>query len=95
MFNQAWGGTLLDLGNDLDEHVLENLCERQVRTSTLWKYAMKLYQSDIVLKKKKRPEKLSRIEDCVQCQRRAATPEHFDFSKRAIKRQQQRQQHTL
>ena len=30
MFNQAWEETLLVLGGDLDEHVLENLCEWQV-----------------------------------------------------------------
>ena len=48
MFNQACEETLSALGNDLDEHVLENLYELQVKTSTLMKNALTLYQSDFV-----------------------------------------------
>ena len=51
MFNQAWEDTLLAFGNDLDEHFLENLYERQEKRSTLMKNAMTLHQQDIVLKK--------------------------------------------
>ena len=40
MFNQAWEETLLALGNDSDEHVLETLFERQVRKFTLVKNAL-------------------------------------------------------
>ena len=40
MFHQPWEETLLALGNELDEHVLENMCERQVNNSTLMKHAM-------------------------------------------------------
>ena len=42
MFNQAWEETSQVLGNVLDEHVLENLYERQVKKSTLVKNAMTL-----------------------------------------------------
>ena len=45
MSNQAWEETLLALGNDLDEHVLENLYERQVKKSTLMKHAMEFFQT--------------------------------------------------
>ena len=31
MFNQAWEETLEALGNELNQHVLENSCERQVK----------------------------------------------------------------
>ena len=31
MSNQAWDKTVLGVGNELDEHVLENLYERQVK----------------------------------------------------------------
>ena len=48
MFNQSWEETTL--GSDLDELVVDNLHERQVRTSTLMKNALTLYQSDTVLK---------------------------------------------
>ena len=45
MFNLAWEETLLAPGNDLDEHVLENLHEAQVRESTsrrtYWHYISK------------------------------------------------------
>ena len=51
MFNQVSEETFLALGNDLDEHVLDNLHERQVRTSTLMKNAVTSYQQDMVLKK--------------------------------------------
>ena len=44
----------LVLGSDLDECVLKNLYERQVRRYTLFKSALTLYQPDIVLKKKPR-----------------------------------------
>ena len=40
MFNQIWEDTLLAQDNDLDEHVLESLYERQVKKSTLLKSAM-------------------------------------------------------
>ena len=45
MSNQAWEETLLALGNDLDEHVLENLYERQVKKSTRMKHAMEFFQT--------------------------------------------------
>ena len=35
MFNQAWEEVLRSLGNDLDEHFLENLYARKVKKSTL------------------------------------------------------------
>ena len=57
MFNQAWKETVLARGNDLDEGVLENLCERQVRTSTLMQNALTLSQPDIVLKDEPRSDK--------------------------------------
>ena len=38
--NQAWEETLLAFGNDLDEHVLENLYERQGKKSTLMEHTM-------------------------------------------------------
>ena len=54
MFNQAWEETLSAPGDVLDEHVLENLYQRQVKKSTLMKHAITLYQQDIVLKKEPR-----------------------------------------
>ena len=53
IFNQAWEETFPAFGNDLDERVLENCCERQVTNSTLMKPAMTIYQPDLILKKKK------------------------------------------
>ena len=50
-FNQAWEEASSALGNDFDEHVLENVYERQVGKSTLMKNALTLYESDIVPKK--------------------------------------------
>ena len=41
----------------MDEHVLGNLFERQVKKSTLMKHAMTLYQQDIILKKEPRSHK--------------------------------------
>ena len=64
MFSQAWEETFLALGSDSDEHVLENLCERQVKQSTLMKHAMTLCQQDTV--SKKGAEVLTKIEDCGQ-----------------------------
>ena len=54
MFNQAWEETLLAFGHDLGEGVLKNLCERQVRKSTLMTHVMTLHQQDIVLKEEPR-----------------------------------------
>ena len=54
MFNQASEETLLALDRDFDEHVLENLCDRQVKTSTLMKNALTSYQQDIFQKKRSR-----------------------------------------
>ena len=54
MFNQAWEETLVALGDDLGEGVLENLCERQVWKSAFMKHVMTLHQQDIVLKKEPR-----------------------------------------
>ena len=56
IFNQAWEETVLALGNHPDEGVLENFCERQVRTSTLMQNALTLYQQDIVLKEEPRSD---------------------------------------
>ena len=62
MFNQASEETLSAFGNDSDDGVLENLCERQVGKSTLMKNALTLNQSDIVLQKEPRSyQKLSAI----------------------------------
>ena len=49
--NQAWEETLLVLGDDLYEGVLESLHEWQLRKSTLMKNSLELCQSDIVQKK--------------------------------------------
>ena len=54
MCNQAQEETLLAFVNDLDEHVLQNLYERQVKKSTLMEHAMTLYQQYTVLKKEPR-----------------------------------------
>ena len=51
MFNQAWDETLLTLDSDLDEHVLENLCERQVKMPTLMTNAMTHYISKTLVGK--------------------------------------------
>ena len=40
MLNHAWEETVWAPGNDLDEHVVENLYERQMKTCTLMKKAM-------------------------------------------------------
>ena len=41
MFSQAWEEKSSALGNDLDEHVPENLYERQAKGSTLMTHAIK------------------------------------------------------
>ena len=64
MFNQAWEETLQVYCNGLDEHVLENLCERLVKKSAPMKHAMTLYQQDIVLRKE--PRSCHKIDDCGQ-----------------------------
>ena len=51
MYNVARDKTLKAPNNDLDEGVLGNVYERQVRQSTLMKNDFTLYQSDMVLKK--------------------------------------------
>ena len=61
IFNQAWEETVLALGDHPDEGVLENFCERQVRTSTLMKNALTLYQQDI---SERGAEKRQEINDC-------------------------------
>ena len=40
MFNQAWEETFQALANDLDDNVLKNLYERQVKKRSLMKHAM-------------------------------------------------------
>ena len=50
MFNRAWEETSAAMGNDVDEGVVGNLYERQVREATLMKNALTFYQQDIVLK---------------------------------------------
>ena len=58
---QSGLGKLLPLGKDLHEHVLENLYERQVKTSTLMRHAMTLDQQDIV--SENGAEKPPKVED--------------------------------
>ena len=85
MFYQAWWETLLALGKDLDEHILEKLYERQGETV----YTHESRGNFIAARhcSEKGAEKLSPIEDNGQWHPRPATAEHVDFSKRAIKRQ--------
>ena len=84
MFNQAWEETLPALGNDLDEHVLENLFERQVKKSTLMKHAMTLHQRHIVLKKEPRSYQRLRLWSMTSSSSNSRTRR---FLKRTIKRQ--------
>ena len=44
--SQSLGRNITGIGNYLDEHVLENLYERQVTKSTPMKHAMTLCQQD-------------------------------------------------
>ena len=70
MFHQAWEETLPASGDDLDEHVLDNLYQRQVIESTLMKHAMTLHQQYIVLKKAPRSNQTLRtmVDDTVEQQ---------------------------
>ena len=90
MFNQACEETSCALGNASDEHVLENLCERQVKTSTLIRNAMSFFIKNVL---KTRAEKLPEIKDSGKFKHRAATAEHVDFSEESA--QETEQQHTL
>ena len=51
VFNQPWEETQLLLDKNVDEELLENLYERQLRKSSLMKNALSLYHSDILLKR--------------------------------------------
>ena len=64
VFNHVRDESLLALRNDLDEHVVENLYERQVEKSALMQHANTLYQQDSVQKKEPRSfEKLKLVVD--------------------------------
>ena len=84
MLNQVWEEFLLALGYDLDEGVLENLCERQVKKSTLMKNAMTLYQRDLVLKKepKSKPELRAMVNDILRHQQQNMLISQKERSKR-------------
>ena len=49
MFDQGWEDTSSHLGYDLDEHVVENMYERQERKSTLMRNALTQFQQDIAM----------------------------------------------
>ena len=51
IFNHASEETMLALVVDLDEHVLENLYERQANKFTLMKSAMTLFHQDVLVQK--------------------------------------------
>ena len=73
------GRHILVLGNDLDEHDLENLNERQVIKSTLMINALKR-NSD------KEPRRYQKVEEYGEQHPRAATADHVNVSKRGLKR---------
>ena len=84
MLNQVWEEFLLALGYDLDEGVLENLCERQVKKSTLMKNAMTLYQRDLVVKKEPRskPKLRAMVNDILRHQQQNMLISQKERSKR-------------
>ena len=84
MFNQAWEETLLALGNDLDENVLNNLYDRQVSKSTLMKNTSSLYQSATVPQKE--PRSYQKLRTMVNGLR-ASTTEHVESAEGVLKRQ--------
>ena len=94
MFNQAREGTLSAFGNDLDEHVRDNLHEQQVKKSTLMKHAWIFYQQDILLKKEPRNYQRLRtlVTDILVQQQQNML---ISQKQRSRQQQQQQAQHTF
>ena len=83
-------GRIVSVLGNFDEHVLENLYERQVIKSALMNNALTLNHQNIILKRAKRP---SKVEDYGESHPPAATADRVNVKKSAQETEQQ--QHTL